>query len=213
MPIKAPHSESAPPIAAGSHQAVCYGCVAIGTQPSEKFQPRPKIMLIWELPHERGDFGDKKNVPRAISQRYTLSLGKKATLRHVLENWRGRAFTEEELSTFEIDRLIGANCLLTVQHTSSGGKTYANVTSVAPLAKGMTKFTAENPPLYFNLDEAIDKALVSGGQVEFPANMPEWMVTLAKGSDEYRAFAGGKSNPPPSGDAPDKAPVDEDVPF
>ena len=95
MPIKAEAGQSnTPPVSVGSHQAVCYGVVAIGTQPSEKYTPRKKVVILWELPHERGDFGEKKNVPRVISKRYTLSLSSdKATLRKDLENWRGKPFS------------------------------------------------------------------------------------------------------------------------
>jgi hypothetical protein len=35
--------------------------------------------------------------------------------------------------------VIGANCLVNVQHRSKADKTYANVVSVMPLIKGMAK--------------------------------------------------------------------------
>lgn len=200
MPIIPPKVNSAPQIDAGSYQAVCYGACFVGTLTSANSQygPKPKIILIWELPHERGDFGDKKNQPRAVSARYTLSLGSKATLRKVLESWRGKKFTDEEANTFEIDRLIGANCLISIVHETKGDRTFSNVATVSPLAKGMTKFTAENPRLYFNLTEALNTSLIDGKDVVWPVNMPEWMQTLAKTSAEYLEHVGGKSNPPAS---------------
>tara|TARA_R110000868_G_scaffold253540_1_gene510114 strand:- start:2082 stop:2738 length:657 start_codon:yes stop_codon:yes gene_type:complete len=218
MPIKAPVGNSAPPIEAGTYQAVCYGVVSVGTipQPNSQFAPKPKIILIWELPNERGDFGDKKNQPRAVSARYTLSLGSKATLRKVLESWRGKAFAEAELAQFEIDRLIGANCLINLVHKESGDKIFVNVATVSPLAKGMTKFNVENPKLYFNLEEALNTSIIEGKDPVFPANMPEWMVTLAKSSDEYLEHVGGKANPtahPSDAETANLTGGDESVPF
>lgn len=218
MPIKAPVGNSAPPIDAGSYQATCYGVVSVGTipQPNSQFAPKPKVMILWELPHERADFGDKKNMPRAVSARYTLSLGSKATLRKVLESWRGKAFAESELAQFEIDRLIGANCLINLVHKESGDKTFVNVAAVSPLAKGMAKMPMENPRLYFNLEEALNTSLTEGKDVAFPTNMPEWMVTLAKSSNEYLEHVGGKSNPPASHSEDEAANLtggDDQVPF
>lgn len=220
MPIKAPIANSMPPIEAGTYGAVCYGVVSIGTiqQANSQFAPKPKVIIIWELPTERSDFGDKKNQPRAISARYTLSLGDKATLRKVLESWRGKKFSTEELSSFEIDKLIGANCLLNLVHDTRGERTYVNVATVSPLAKGMQKYTNENPRLYFNLEEALNTSVAEGKDPVFPSNMPEWMVNLAKTSDEYlEHIGGGKTNPP---NHPSDAQManqgdknEEDVPF
>lgn len=214
MPIKADAGVSnTPPVSVGSHQAVCYGVVAVGTQPSEKYTPRKKVIIFWELPHERGDFGDKKSVPRTISKRYSLSLSDRASLKADLENWRGKPFSPQEMSTFEIDRLIGANCLLSVQHESKGPKTYANVTAVMPLTKGMAKANQELPRVYFNLDEAIERALVENAPVYFPPELPEWVVNLCKASEEYVAFAGGGKPSAQQAEAPAPSLPDETVPF
>jgi hypothetical protein len=214
MPIKAEAGKSnTPPVSVGSHQAVCYGVVAVGTQPSELYAARKKVVILWELPHERGDFGEKTNVPRVISKRYTLSLSSdKATLRKDLENWRGKPFTDAELSTIEIDKLIGANCLLSVQHEHKGPKTYANVTAVMPLTKGMAKAAQETPRLYFNLDEALETALVQGGEVSFPENMPEWLKNLCAQSEEWTAHVGGGAKPAAQ-PAPAAPSANDEVPF
>jgi hypothetical protein len=98
------------PIPAGSHQAVCYGVVDLGTQMSNnpQFADARKVCILWELPQERGKFKDKEDQskmvdrPRAISAVYTLSLGTKANLRKVLESWRAKQFTEDELKGFDI---------------------------------------------------------------------------------------------------------------
>jgi hypothetical protein len=92
---------------------------------------------------------------------------------------------------------------------------YANVTAIMPLTKGMAKIAQETPRLYFNLDEAIERALVEHAPVYFPPELPEWVVNLCKASEEYISFAGGSK---PSASQPPEAPAnpslqDETVPF
>lgn len=187
MPIKADAKSKVPTVPPGTHTAVCYGVVAVGTQvnPNSNFKPAKKVVLLWELPDERAEF-DGKDKPRGVSKKYTLSLGDRATLRKDLESWRGRAFTEQELAGFDIDKLIGANCLLNIVHGEKNGRTFANIAGVVPLPKGMTKRALENHPLYFNLEESLEAAQRGDGVVEFPANMPEWLVEVSKASVEYQ---------------------------
>lgn len=128
------------PAPAGVHQGVCVDVVDLGIldvtwQGQSKKQH--KINVAWQIAEKRDD-----GKPFLVFKRYTLSLGEKATLRKDLESWRGRAFTRDEEQGFDVERLIGANCLLNIQHNESGGKTYANVVSVMPLLKGMPKIDA-----------------------------------------------------------------------
>ena len=48
-------------------------------------------------------------------------------------------FREAEKEAFDMFKLLGAACQVTVTHRESGGKTYANVTGVAGWPKGMDK--------------------------------------------------------------------------
>jgi hypothetical protein len=77
--------------------------------------------------------------PFSCSKKYTASLNEKATLRHDLESWRGRAFTQEELKGFDLEKVIGVNAQVMVMHNTKDGKTYANVATVTPLGKGQAK--------------------------------------------------------------------------
>lgn len=189
------------PLAAGMHHAVCYGIVDLGTQPTNnpQFKPTRKVAFLWEVPSERIKFekdGVKKDLPRGISGMWTLSLGTKSKLRPMLESWRGRPFTSEELDGFDLKNVLGANCFLNVVHAEgkgqNAGKTYANVASVNPLAKGMPKLTAENPHVWFSLDEC-------GETVVIPKEVPEWLQKKIGLCDELvpkedRAV-GGRHNP------------------
>lgn len=139
MPIIATGSESKQyaPCPSGTHQAVCVDVIDLGiVEGSYQGKPnkRHKINIAWQVSETRED--GKLFV---VYKRYTLSLSDKATLRHDLESWRGRPFTEQELRGFDVETVIGANCLINIQHNQVQDKTYANVVAVMPLAKGMAK--------------------------------------------------------------------------
>jgi len=68
-------------------------------------------------------------------------LHEKSALRKDLESWRGKKFTRDEEMGFDIERLIGVNCLLNITHNEVGDRTYANIVSIMPLAKGMRPIT------------------------------------------------------------------------
>jgi hypothetical protein len=125
------------PAPEGAHQAVCVDVIDKGMVESN-FDGKPKmqhkVSVAWQIDATRDD--GKRFV---IYKRYTLSLNEKATLRKDLESWRGRAFTREEEMGFDVESVIGANCLINVQHAKKGDKTYANVVSVMPLFKGLQK--------------------------------------------------------------------------
>lgn len=202
------------PIPAGLHHAVCYAIIDIGTQPAYgNFPSRRKAVFIWEIPGERIDLvrdGHKVSLPRAISEKFTISLASKGNLRPMLESWRGRVFTAEELEGFDIANVLGANCFLNVVHAKGKGekanKTYANVASVNPLSKGMPKLKAENPLLCFSMDDF-------KGAVVIPPEVPEWIEGLIKQSEEYNAKL-RTSNAPAFTDServPDE--ILDDVPF
>ena len=123
------------PAPAGVHQAVCVDVVDLGVldvtwQGVSKKQH--KVNVAWQINEDRED-----GKPYLVFKRYTLSLHEKAGLRKDLESWRGRKFTDEEGRGFDIEKLIGVNCLLNVTHNQVGDRTYANVVSIMPLAKGM----------------------------------------------------------------------------
>lgn len=150
MPIiaKGGDSRNYAPAPEGVHQAVCVDVIDLGMQKSAfndektgqpKFQH--KINVVWQITETRDD-GKRFQ----LYKRYTLSLHEKAMLRHDLESWRGKAFTFDELAGFDVEKLIGANGLINVQHRKSadGTKTYANVVAIMPIVKGMNKIGAHD---------------------------------------------------------------------
>ena len=140
---------------AGTAMAVCYRVIDLGTQETTYMgQPKKqhKIMISWELPDEKMSDGR----PFTISQRYTWSMSEKASLRKDLESWRGVPFRDNEFGHggFDIKNVIGKACLLTIVHSESQGKTYANITAVSKLMKGQAAPTETvNEQVYLSLSE------------------------------------------------------------
>lgn len=129
----------------GTHIARCYRLLDIGTQEivwegTTKLQL--KLRIGWELfgeDDEGNPLETDDGMPLTINKTYTQSLGKKARLRQDLEAWRGAQFTDAELNGFDMDKLLGKYCLLTVIHNETGGKTYANVAALASIPNAMKK--------------------------------------------------------------------------
>lgn len=127
------------PCPAGLHQAVCVDVVDLGVLETA-FGPKHKISVRWQTAETMSD-----GRPFLVSKRYTASLHEKSVLRHDLESWRGRPFTGEELRGFDVEKLVTANCQLVVVHKAGEqGKVWANVQTIAPLAKGQAKLTGRD---------------------------------------------------------------------
>ena len=194
----------------GVYHAVCFGVVDLGNQHNKKFDNwGRKILIEWELPSERIDINEDDRVvskPRVISRRFGLSLGTKSHLRPFLESWRGKKFSFDELVGFDLKNLIGVNCMLQVLHNDYEGKTYANVQTVMPLAKGVEKLVSENPTVFYSMDD---------DGLNYPSGLPDWIKKIIMESREYNE--NGQMN-----DWPDENPADfregppvtdENIPF
>ena len=96
----------------GLHPAVCCDVVDLGTVKVGDYEPRHMVQIRWMLE----DTDPKTSRPYIVMQRYTLSLHEKSKLRPMLEAWRGKKFTAEELEGFDLEKLIGVNCQVQVVH-------------------------------------------------------------------------------------------------
>ena len=206
--------EKPDPIETGVHLATCYGVFDIGTQEyvynGKKVSSR-KVIFVFEVPDARIEIekdGKKENLPRAISEEYTVSLNKKSNLRPALESWRGRPFTEEELQGFDLFSVLGAPCMLNINHdVTKNGYPYAFIQSIVPLVKGMEKPKQENPSVTFSFEES------NSWPITFPEGIPEWIQKKAANSVEYRQIESASNASEVRGD---EAPVedgDDNVPF
>lgn len=154
----------------GTHLAICNMVVDLGLQRTtwqDEQKIKPQVYIRWELPNERIEYekdGEQVNGPMTVGRIYTMSLGKKANLRHDLEAWRGRTFTSAELEGFDLANVAGKPCQITITHRQVGDKTYANVVSVAGWPKGMDVPTPENEVITYDSDVGAGYDL-----------LPEWL--------------------------------------
>lgn len=202
------------PVPEGSHMAVCFRVIDLGTQRWE-YQGEPqigrKVLIAWEL-HGEADDGTAlttdDGLPLSTSKKYTLSLGKKANLRADLESWRGKAFTEQEMSGFDVQQLLGAPCMITIKHEKKAEKTYANVASVTrfPAALKNSRPTARNQLQAFNVSEP-DMAVFEV--------LPDWIKEQISQCVEWNKKpeqkAQQRQTPAHAGTGFDD--IDDDIPF
>jgi hypothetical protein len=162
---------------------MCYRIIDLGTQESSyKGKPRRThlIRVFWELPGELAKDGE----PMVISKRYTLSLSGKSILRADIESWRAKALTDEEAEAFDILKLLGAPCSLTLAKSEDGQ--YLNIVAVSKLIKG-TPF----PDKTYN--KLTSLVLVPGefNQAVYESLSDNMKDQIAK-SPEYQAIKTGK---------------------
>lgn len=190
-------------IPAGNHVARCYEMVQIGTVVEQSGiyagKESHKVRLTWETPLECEDFG-KGIQPFSISKEFTLSMNEKATLRKMLESWRGKAFTEEEAKRFDVTKLLGKPCMLNVIHkTTNAGKTYADIASIGTLPKGLECPDQINKSRVLSFDEWSE---------EIFGSLPEYLQTKIKSSKEYAKLFNPSHN-----EAPPQEQESDDLPF
>jgi len=124
------------PAPEGLFSAVCCDVEDLGEVDSGGYGKKWKVKIYWQIE----EVNPETEKPFVVSQRYTASLHEKANLRKALEAWRGKKFSTEELEGFDIEKLIGANCQVQIQHNIAGeGEVYANVTAVVPASKNGVK--------------------------------------------------------------------------
>ena len=188
------------PISEGVHLAVCYGLYDLGTSYQEGAYPgdRHQVLVIWEIPGERINI-DGQDLPRAISKRYTLSLGEKSNLRKDLTAWRGVAFTDEQLKGFDLKNVLGKSCQLQIIHKPNAqGYPRAKIAAIMALPKG-TRGPAdtENPLAFYSFED--------GGAI--PPTTSEWVKAELMKSHEWAALANASGAPATA------AADDSDIPF
>ena len=180
----------------GTHVAVCNAVVDIGMQETN-FGSKHQVYLRFEIPDERVEYekdGEQIEAPMSIGATFTASLAEKANLRRHLEAWRGRAFTDAELKGFDMFKVLGVPCLITVTHRESGGKVYANVTGITALPKSTPVPKVETELLRFSDDEPGDFD-----------KLPDW---LQQKINKQVKPSGANNAPSSNGDD-----FDDDIPF
>jgi len=149
LPPKSAEYEDAPE---GAHIGICYRVIDLGTQETTYLGQAKKSHLIligWELPDERMMDGR----PFTVHKRYTYSSSGKSNLRKDLESWRGAKFTDEDFGVFDLGRLLGVGCMVSIVKEDKGEKTYTNVQTIMRLPKGSNAGKPTNPTLCLSLND------------------------------------------------------------
>jgi len=208
----------------GVHVARCVSIIDIGTQRVEfagETKQQHKIQIKWEVLGEdeagvpmTADVNGKE-MPLTISKRYTLSLNEKAALRRDLEAWRGKPFSAEELAGFDVSKLLGAYCMLNVvEQDGANGKTYANIQSITPIPRELSKHkpAGVHATYVFDIDQP-DMAIFSSMHDKLQETIRASAEWQARGS---KVVPGGQSKQatseaPTTGTGFDD--MDDDIPF
>lgn len=128
------------PAPTGVIQAVCALVEDIGTHEGS-YQGKPisrhQCIICWEIDAlmSQGEYEGKRFM---VSKFYTVSLHEKSSLRKDLESWRGKAFNDEELAGFDVEKLIGVNCMLNiVEYKKLDGSSGQKISAIMPKIKNL----------------------------------------------------------------------------
>jgi hypothetical protein len=143
----------------GDHFAACVAVVDLGTHtPPKGYQGAPPesrhlVYIAWELV-------DLPTRP-VVGKDFTASLHEKAKLRIWLKQWFGKDVAGE----FDVKKLVGQKCQLTVEHTP-GERAFAVITQLTKLRPDDKVKDAQHKAVSFDLDDGED------------FDCPEWMPYL-----------------------------------
>ena len=135
---------------AGTHPAILVGLVDLGTQEvayQQKISHVRKVLLLWELTTEKmSGFKDRNFI---VQRDYTMTFSEKSSLRGLMEEWRGKAFSAND----EIDLavMVGKPCFVSIIHETKGDRTFSKIKSVGQVPKGMTVAPAQTKPFSWEL--------------------------------------------------------------
>lgn len=193
------------PAPAGTHQAWCFGLVDLGTQTGDykgEIKSAHKVWIWWVLANEVQSDGK----PVYCGTFFSVGLHEKSSLRKMLQGWRGKAFTEEELKGFDLRNIIGKPCLITIANVANGDKVQDRITNVGPLMKGMKLEAMTHPKVEFDIDHW--DAVVYD-------QLPDFLKKMITKSPEGRARLGitGRSSEPAASGGYDPYDDSEQIPF
>lgn len=175
------------PAPAGTHMARCYQVIQLGTH-DEEYMGKPiksnKLTLRFELPMETKVFKeDEEAKPISVSRDFTFSMGPKANLRKLVEGIIGTTLTDEEAYGFDVEKLAGMACLITIKHKTSlkTGKVRDEISGASPLMKGQVCPSQVNKT----------KILTFGSwSNEVFDSLPQFIKDKITSSDEYKSKTG-----------------------
>ena len=199
-----------PPLEAGTYPARCFAIVDVGHTMNETYKKLIAYVYFgFEIPSEQiliaGDVS-----PRTIWARYTLpGTNEKANLRKMLEQWRGKAFTTDEIvAGFPLSKILGSACILTLTADATpSGVVYNHIAAVSKLMKGMKIDVPITKQVIFSTQNP-EEDLSSRGLEQ----LPNFLQERVRESVEYKDYLEKQME----NGAEEFAPIatdDEDLPF
>lgn len=183
--MKAPkpnYTRQLPPV--GNHVARLINIVYLGTQHSPQYGDTFKLRLTWELPNEKAVFKENEGEkPFVVSKETSLSMGTKSALRPIVEGMLGCALQDEEAYNFDIDELLGKDCMLYVTIEENDKGKFAKINTATPLPKGMVCPPPVNNIKVLSFEKWDD---------DFFNKLPEFIRTKITQSKEYKQMKGEK---------------------
>ena len=120
----------------GPFAAVCVDMQYMGLVQTQ-FGDKEKIRYIF-LTSETMKDGRPFWVSHMMNLTLSAMKGKESTLYKFLLAWLGKPPVTEAAPAFDFASMVGKPCLLTIVHSTSGDRTYANINTIMPLMKGQT---------------------------------------------------------------------------
>ncbi len=187
--MTAPESSYAP-LPEGIYPAVCYMVADIGDQYSKKYDNwARKVVIGWEIDGEFKETEDGEKEPRTVHAFYKQSTHENSQIRKMLENWRNKKFTEEEVRAFDLTKIVGLGCQVQIRHyTKADGNISEEIAGVTMLPKGFPAPAAAHQ-IIFDMDAHLD-------QLEF---MPKIVQTCVAKSRQMTEITPPDDNDQPFG--------------
>jgi hypothetical protein len=210
------------PVPTGTHLARCVTVCDLGLQ-STGYGTKEKVFFGFEVPGVRVKWekdGKEHEGPALLSSTYTLSIHPKSILGQHLVSWRGQEFTDEERDGFDVFKVLGAPCMISVIHNTKGDKTYANIGAIMRVPAGTAVPEAETETIGYtatdgawsgNLDKLPEwlkkKALEGQRQAPTEPQAAPMPPVNQQGKVGYSTMPDGRPSNGPGSD------FDDDIPF
>jgi len=170
-------------VPAGTHMARCYKMIHVGERSYEyngELKTKNSLWVYFEIPNEMRVFSeDVGEQPLSINIEYNLTYYESAKLFQHINSWRGQTLTPQEIDDFDVSKLLGVPCMLSVVHNKSAktGKTYANIQSVSGLPKGISCPPQINDTVVWDYNENFNMEMFDSFHPFFQdmiKETPEW---------------------------------------
>lgn len=185
------------------------------------WQGKPRTRELVGLSYELADRSEDGRA-LAVNEVVSVSFSEKAKLYARIKALCGG---REPPEGWDLAKLLGRPCLVTVVHSERDGYTYANVEAVSPMPRGMQAVAPSVQPVYFDVNEA-DAAIFDLlparfrklAEVSLPpsAAVPNTAPAAAHSPAAPRpapSASAAPQSPAKPAPPPDLADFDDDIPF